>query len=271
MADTSNHYEGTPMTKAKDLRTVGERIDGLLEEFAAVADPRMRDRAEELVRLLMELYGGALDRVLHIVDEAGRPDEIMTRLSADDLVSSLLVLHNLHPLDVETRILRALDRVRPYLGSAEFAGAGGARPHARFDETSELGKRLAILHAGAHGIGCSRRHRWNGDANFTLLREQRQRRHMQIAPVRALSGAPHVVTASAGRTGQEIFVQGNFAQRHAAGWARILIRIESLAYPANQDVHPAQCSGGEIAVSELRQLAERMPFSRRNTAFCRRR
>jgi hypothetical protein len=90
------------------------------------------------------------------------------------------------------------------LGSAKFAGTGGARPRARFDETSELGKRLAILHASAHGIGCSRRYRRNGDANFTLLREQWQRRHMQIAPVRALAGAPHVVTAPAGRTGQKI-------------------------------------------------------------------
>ena len=117
MADPSNHHGGKPMTKDQDLRAVGERIDGILQEFAAVADPRMRDRAEELVRLLMELYGGALGRVLRIVDEAGRPDEIIARLGADDLVSSLLVLHNLHPLDVETRILRALDRVRPYLGS----------------------------------------------------------------------------------------------------------------------------------------------------------
>ena len=40
MADTSNHHEGTPMTNAKDLRAVGECIDGLLEEFAVVADPR---------------------------------------------------------------------------------------------------------------------------------------------------------------------------------------------------------------------------------------
>ena len=63
------------MTKAKNLRAVGDRIDGLIKEFAAVADPRMRDRAEELVRLVMEFYGGALGRVLRIADEAGRPDE----------------------------------------------------------------------------------------------------------------------------------------------------------------------------------------------------
>ena len=65
----------------------------------------------------MELYGSALARILEIVDDTGPADEIYDRLAADDLVASLLVLHGLHPLNVETRIARALDRVRPYLGS----------------------------------------------------------------------------------------------------------------------------------------------------------
>ena len=42
---------------------------------------------------------------------------VRDRLLADPLVESLLLLHDLHPLDVDTRIQRALDRVRPYLGS----------------------------------------------------------------------------------------------------------------------------------------------------------
>ena len=36
---------------------------------------------------------------------------------ADPLVEGLLILHDLHPLDVDARIQQALDRVRPYLGS----------------------------------------------------------------------------------------------------------------------------------------------------------
>jgi Fe-S cluster biogenesis protein NfuA/nitrite reductase/ring-hydroxylating ferredoxin subunit len=106
------------MSQGQNLRAVGDRIDGLLQEFGAVADPRVRGKAEELVRLLMELYGGALTRILEIADEAGQMSEsLIDRLATDDLVASLLILHGLHPLDVETRILRALDRVRPYLGS----------------------------------------------------------------------------------------------------------------------------------------------------------
>ena len=42
---------------------------------------------------------------------------MLDRLTDDPLVESLLLLHDLHPLDVDARIQRALDRVRPYLGS----------------------------------------------------------------------------------------------------------------------------------------------------------
>ena len=105
------------MSQGKNLRAAGDRIEGLLQELGIVADPRVREKAEELVRLLMELYGSALARVLEIVDDTGSADAIFDRLAADDLVASLLVLHGLHPLNIETRIVHALDRVRPYLGS----------------------------------------------------------------------------------------------------------------------------------------------------------
>ena len=43
--------------------------------------------------------------------------EALERLVEDELVASLLVLHGLHPKDTETRVVEALDEVRPYLGS----------------------------------------------------------------------------------------------------------------------------------------------------------
>ena len=77
-----------------------------------------RERAEELVRLVVDLYGAGLERLLEIVHEAGRlDDDLLDRLVADDLVASLLAVHGLHPDDVGTRVARALDGVRPYLGS----------------------------------------------------------------------------------------------------------------------------------------------------------
>ncbi len=109
-----------------DLRATGDRIEVLLE--ASSAGGRVaRERAEELVRLVVDLYGAGLERLLEIVHECGRlDDELLGRLAADDLVASLLAVHGLHPYDVETRVAGALEGVRPYLGShggdVEFLG-----------------------------------------------------------------------------------------------------------------------------------------------------
>ena len=44
-----------------------------------------RERAEELVRLVVDLYGAGLERMLDIVHEAGRLDaELLDGLAADD-------------------------------------------------------------------------------------------------------------------------------------------------------------------------------------------
>lgn len=95
----------------------GERIERLLEALAA-AGPLARERAEELVRLLSDLYGAGIERILDITHDAGvLSDTVLDALTDDELVSSLLLVHNLHPYTVEDRILRALDKVRPYLGS----------------------------------------------------------------------------------------------------------------------------------------------------------
>ena len=106
---------------ARNARTVGERIEQLLGGLQAGRD---KDTAEELVRLLVEMYGEGLARVVATMREH-RPD-LVHLLAEDDLVESLLLLHDLHPLDAETRIQRALDKVRPYLGShaggVEFLG-----------------------------------------------------------------------------------------------------------------------------------------------------
>jgi Fe-S cluster biogenesis protein NfuA len=100
-----------------DLRATGARIETLLEA-ASVGGAVMRERAEELVRLVVDLYGAGLERLLEIIYEQGRLDEeVLDALAGDDLVASLLLVHGLHPEDTVTRVERALDGVRPYLGS----------------------------------------------------------------------------------------------------------------------------------------------------------
>jgi len=95
-------------------RTAGDRIQTLLDASSsggAVA----RERAEQLVREVTDLYGAALERMMDVA-LAANPD-LASRFAADDLVASLLLVHGLHPYDVQRRVSEALDSVRPYLGS----------------------------------------------------------------------------------------------------------------------------------------------------------
>ena len=119
---------------ATDLRAVGDRIETLLEASSS-GGMVARERAEELVRLVADLYGAGLERMMEILDEVGAlTDEVLARYAGDDLVASLLLVHGLHPEDVATRVQRALDTVRPYLEShggdvelLEITGDGVAR------------------------------------------------------------------------------------------------------------------------------------------------
>ena len=100
------------MSDAPDLRAVGDRIEANLAELRSSLDLRAWEVVEETVGLVTELYGGGLERVLALAS-----DDVVDRLVGDELVASLLVLHGLHPQDLDARVRAALDSVRPYLGS----------------------------------------------------------------------------------------------------------------------------------------------------------
>lgn len=97
-----------------------QRVEELLAGFDAAQTPaRARERAEELVRAIVSLYGDGLERVLSIVyEELGDRSELaFERLCEDKLVESLLCLHGLHPIALEVRIERAMQSVLPYIKS----------------------------------------------------------------------------------------------------------------------------------------------------------
>jgi Fe-S cluster biogenesis protein NfuA/nitrite reductase/ring-hydroxylating ferredoxin subunit len=94
------------------------RIEQLLQEIADLPDPRMRERAEELIGALLALYGDALARIVALADQVESAGEPLVRTFAgDDLIGPLLLMHGLHPIPIETRLAQALEGVRPYLRS----------------------------------------------------------------------------------------------------------------------------------------------------------
>ncbi|MEU3186119.1 NifU family protein [Streptomyces sp. NPDC006923] len=110
-------------------RQTGEHIAALLDELGRSMGPAGRDLADELVRGIVEFYGAGLARVVELLDGAPEGSDPLELLGADELVGGLLVLHDLHPEDTMTRVGRALDEVRPYLGShAGDVEAAGVEP-----------------------------------------------------------------------------------------------------------------------------------------------
>jgi len=105
------------MAEGHDAEAVGERVEALLSELRSQAGPQVAATAEELVGCLVELYGAGLARITEIVGEDESGPKLMDKLVADPLVESLLLVHDLHPLDTSARVRRAVEEVLPQLGS----------------------------------------------------------------------------------------------------------------------------------------------------------
>ncbi len=90
----------------------------LIQEVAEFPDPRARATTEELVQALLDMYGEGLAHILELTAQSEASGHaLIETFTKDDLLSSLFLLHGLHPVDIETRIARALVEVRPYLKS----------------------------------------------------------------------------------------------------------------------------------------------------------
>jgi hypothetical protein len=132
-----------------DAAAVGARVERLLDELAASADPVVVERVRELAQRLVELYGAGLARVLEVCrrDDAGGDGGVVDRLGRDPLVGRLLLIHGLHPLPVEARIAGAVKRVRALAALRGVTVALAAAP-----EGAVCARLAAVSHACAGAL-----------------------------------------------------------------------------------------------------------------------
>jgi Fe-S cluster biogenesis protein NfuA len=125
------------------------RMEELVRTIDGIPDKETREQVRELVRTVLDLHTAALERSLDVIYESNLSGAVLIdKLGEDQLVSNLLLLHGLHPLDLETRVRNALESVKPRLGlhggSVELIGV-----------TPEGGIRLR-LQGNCHGCPSSR-------------------------------------------------------------------------------------------------------------------
>ena len=103
-----------------------KRIETLAAKLENSGDPETRAAALDLVRSVIELHGAALERMIESLSETLEGEKALDEALKDNMVASMLLLHGLHPDDMETRVLRGIEKVRPYLqshgGDVELSG-----------------------------------------------------------------------------------------------------------------------------------------------------
>jgi Fe-S cluster biogenesis protein NfuA/nitrite reductase/ring-hydroxylating ferredoxin subunit len=106
------------MPAANATRNQLQAIEALLQKIENISNPALTATAKELVQLLMEFHGAGIERMLEIVHQTTPSGaSVIAALGRDDLVRSLLLLYGLHPESLETRVVQALEKTRPYLKS----------------------------------------------------------------------------------------------------------------------------------------------------------
>jgi len=101
----------------KEFQEKMRRLGTLVGELDQVPGAGSRVAARELVQLLMEVHRSALERIMELVFESGREPgapggAMIDKLGQDPIVRNLLLLYSLHPDNLETRVLQALDALR---------------------------------------------------------------------------------------------------------------------------------------------------------------
>lgn len=133
------------MKGKKEFQQRLQKIEELVQTIESAADPNVRSGAVELMQSLMEMHSTALERILEIVFESGpQGGAVIDELARDEMVESLLLLYGLHPLDLESRVMAALEKARPNL-------------HSHGAEVELLGIDDGVIHLrlqGGAGGGC---------------------------------------------------------------------------------------------------------------------
>jgi Fe-S cluster biogenesis protein NfuA len=119
------------MAKQKEVETQIESIDKMVRALEEAKDPVMRANAKELVQALMALHGACLERMLEVVGQSGEPGKsVIDTFARDGVVKSVLLLYGLHPVDIKTRVLEALEKTGPsmrsHAGTVSFVGIDDA-------------------------------------------------------------------------------------------------------------------------------------------------
>jgi Fe-S cluster biogenesis protein NfuA/nitrite reductase/ring-hydroxylating ferredoxin subunit len=143
-----------------ELNEQSRHIQELIGKIDALPDTAARDMMQTCIQEILGFYGHGLEKILEVVSRGNSTaaKDIYNDLIEDSFISGLLLIHDLHPLDLKTRLYHALEKVKPYIdshgGSVELVSledgvakirlAGSCKTCPSSASTLELGIKQAI-------------------------------------------------------------------------------------------------------------------------------
>jgi Fe-S cluster biogenesis protein NfuA len=101
---------------SSEFQGYAEKVERAVARVNDVHDDGARSAALELMQSLMDLHGSAMARIVEVLSETGDSGRnSLAALGGDPLLCGLMVLYGVHPLPLEERVRRAIEKVRPQL------------------------------------------------------------------------------------------------------------------------------------------------------------
>jgi hypothetical protein len=91
------------------------RIEELVFALDALPDAAAATAARELVQRVLELHGNALARIMRILAADAAGTRLAETFAEDEDIHGVLLLHDLHPVDLPGRVQRAVTRLHAHL------------------------------------------------------------------------------------------------------------------------------------------------------------
>ncbi len=91
------------------------QLSSLVGELEEYPDTEMREKALDLVQIILKLHGEALRRILATFESLPMKSDIYARLLGDEVIRALLTIHDLLPEELGARVAKAIEELRPFL------------------------------------------------------------------------------------------------------------------------------------------------------------
>ena len=132
----------TEPMNSSEFQAHTEAVERLVERVSALPDEDARTTALALLQSLMDLHGAVVCRIVEVLANSGEAGRTaLAKLGSDPLVCGLLVLYGVHPVALEDRLTRALERVSPQLhkqgGSVELVGIKDATVRVKIQSSGQ--------------------------------------------------------------------------------------------------------------------------------------